>query len=82
MRGLVPSSEFLKWPRVKHYQRNTEYNAKEIEKDLKSKRTWMTYCFKYPDRGPIADNNDDGPTLCSHSEAIDDWVVDADLADI
>ena len=67
---------------MKHYKKNTEYDAKEIEKDLKSKQTWMTYRFKYTDHGPITDDDDDGPTLRSHSEVIDDWVVNADLADI
>ena len=48
MHGLVPATEFITWARPEHYKSNTSYDVKLIEKYLRSKRTWMTYRFKYP----------------------------------
>ena len=83
MQGVVPTSEFLKKVfRPEHYKQNTEYVSKDIEKSLKSKRTWMTYHFIRPPQGFVENEDDDGPSLRSSSQAIEDWVVNPDLADM
>ena len=83
MQGVVPTSEFLKKVfRPEHYKQNTEYVSKDIEKSLKSKRTWMTYHFIRPPQGFVKNEDDDGPSLRSSSQAIEDWVVNPDLADM
>ena len=48
MHGLVPATEFITWARPERYKSNASYDAKVIEKELRSKQMWMTYRFKYP----------------------------------
>ena len=58
MLGLVPNTEFLKWPRDAHqYRRIRNYSDRRIQSDLRGKRGWILLHFIAPPPPSTTDAN-------------------------
>ena len=80
----MPDNELSWFARVDYFKTDKKYDDATIEKTLRKHRMWLTYWFEYPIPDLTIDmglEEDEGPTLRSASQKIDNWVVDQDLAE-
>ena len=79
MLGLVPRTEFLKWPRENHHHKKiTKDSDTEIQSDLKSKRFWILHHFFTPPQPSTTNEAQLGSITRSDIEIIGDWVTYSD----
>ena len=81
MIGLVPRSEFMKWPTPKHAQKKTTFTADDIQKYIRNHRTMIGYHFNR-NFGSKVEEFKSGPVTRYSVEDHDDWIIDRDATDI
>ena len=79
MIGHVPDNEFAWFSREDYLNSKVVYDEATIGKTLRSHHTCWTYWFDRSNKIELDD--DEGPTLRSALQDVDDWVVDHDLVE-